>query len=102
MDIRSNVDNLKTLLGVPSTSPPSTQPVRKETSLKATGLDGDRATVSGAGAEVAQSTAGPDVRAEKVAAVQAALSVGTYHVPASAVAARIVNTMLGGETASGV
>jgi anti-sigma28 factor (negative regulator of flagellin synthesis) len=38
-----------------------------------------------------------DVRTDKVAAVQAALEAGTYDVPASAVASKVVDAMLGGE-----
>jgi hypothetical protein len=34
------------------------------------------------------------VRADKVAAVQAALAAGTYSVPASAVASRVIDSML--------
>jgi anti-sigma28 factor (negative regulator of flagellin synthesis) len=37
------------------------------------------------------------VRTDKVAAVQAALAAGTYDVPASAVASKVVDSMLGGE-----
>jgi anti-sigma28 factor (negative regulator of flagellin synthesis) len=35
------------------------------------------------------------VRPEKVAGIQAALAAGTYNVPASAVAAKLVDAMLG-------
>lgn len=55
----------------------------------------DRATLSTAGAGIAQSSAETDVRWEKVAAVQQALADGTYNVPASAVAASMVDAMLG-------
>jgi anti-sigma28 factor (negative regulator of flagellin synthesis) len=34
---------------------------------------------------------------DKVTAIQAALAAGTYDVPASAVASRVVDAMLGGE-----
>jgi anti-sigma28 factor (negative regulator of flagellin synthesis) len=43
-------------------------------------------------------TAGEDgVRADKVSSVQAALAAGTYNVPASAVASKIVDAMLGSQ-----
>jgi anti-sigma28 factor (negative regulator of flagellin synthesis) len=35
------------------------------------------------------------VRADKVAAMRAALTAGTYEVPASAVAAKVIDSMLG-------
>jgi anti-sigma28 factor (negative regulator of flagellin synthesis) len=37
------------------------------------------------------------VRTDKVAGIQAALAAGTYGVPASAVASKMVDAMLGGE-----
>jgi anti-sigma28 factor (negative regulator of flagellin synthesis) len=36
------------------------------------------------------------VRADKVASVQAAIAAGTYNVPASAVASKVIDSMLGG------
>jgi anti-sigma28 factor (negative regulator of flagellin synthesis) len=42
-------------------------------------------------------TAGEDgVRTDKVAGVQAAIAAGTYNVPTSAVASKMVDAMLGG------
>jgi anti-sigma28 factor (negative regulator of flagellin synthesis) len=38
---------------------------------------------------------------DKVASVHAALAAGTYNVPASAVAGKVVDAMLGGEQSSG-
>lgn len=94
MDIRNNIDGLKTLLGVTNPAPAKTQQSRQASAADAT-LSGDRATLSGAGAEVALSAANSDVRMEKVSAVQAALAAGTYSVPTSAVAAKVVDVMLG-------
>jgi anti-sigma28 factor (negative regulator of flagellin synthesis) len=37
------------------------------------------------------------VRTEKVTAVQAALAAGNYNVPASAVASKVVDAMLGSD-----
>jgi anti-sigma28 factor (negative regulator of flagellin synthesis) len=37
------------------------------------------------------------IRTDKVAAVQAAMAAGTYNVPASAVASKMVDAMLGGD-----
>ena len=57
-------------------------------------LTTDRATLSNAGSEVAQSLMNEGVRQTKVAEIQAALAAGTYAVPASAVASRMVDAML--------
>jgi flagellar biosynthesis anti-sigma factor FlgM len=94
MDIRNNVDGLKTLLGVPSAASTPAQQVKNDAASASSSLAGDHATLSSAGSEVASATSGSEVRMEKVAAVQAALTAGTYQVPASAVAGKIVDAML--------
>jgi len=95
MDIRTNIDGLKTLLGVTAPAAAKTQQPRSaEPSGEAT-LSGDHATLSGAGTEVALSAAASDVRMDKVSAVQAAIAEGSYNVPASAVAGKVVDAMLG-------
>lgn len=94
MDIRSSLDGLKSMLGV-------TQPATTATHSKGAGAAGetalgaDQATLSSAGSEVSMTAAQSGVRADKVAAVQAALAAGTYNVPASAVASKLVDSMLG-------
>lgn len=101
MDIRNSVESLRTLLGVPATAAAETSPARGGAAGSATALAGDRATLSSAGTEVAQTASDSEIRMDKVAAVQAALAAGTYNVPASAVAGKVVDAMLGGEQASG-
>lgn len=95
MDIRNGVEGLRTLLGVPSTSQAQTQPIKNQAETSADSLKGDSATLSSAGSEVSQVASTSDVRMEKVAAVQAAIAAGTYHVPPSAVAGKVVDAMLG-------
>jgi len=93
MDVNNNLDGLRSLLGVqtPSTGAVSTRGGAKgETSE----LSGDRATLSSAGSEVSTGNESDGVRMDKVAAVQAALASGTYNVPASAVASKMVDAML--------
>jgi flagellar biosynthesis anti-sigma factor FlgM len=93
MDIRSSLDGLKTLFGVTpaASSPPRPQAGKPaESSL----LPSDRATLSSAGSEVAQAIADGGLRSEKVEQIQAALEAGIYSVPASAVAAKVVDSML--------
>jgi negative regulator of flagellin synthesis FlgM len=92
MDIRNSLDGLKSLLGV---SQPATG-ARGSATTAPSALGSDSATLSSAGNEV-QLTSGEDgVRMDKVAGVQAALAAGTYAVPPSAVATRMVDAMLGG------
>jgi negative regulator of flagellin synthesis FlgM len=97
MDIRNSVDGLKTLLGVPSTAPVQTPQVKSGPATGVAPLAGDHATLSTAGTEVSQTASDSGVRADKVASVQAALAAGTYNVPASAVAGKVVDSMLGGQ-----
>jgi flagellar biosynthesis anti-sigma factor FlgM len=93
MDIRSSLDGLKTLLGV-TPSKTSAQKAQAGSSVDAHPMTSDRATLSSAGTEVAQSAADSGVRAAKVSDIQAALRAGTYDVPAAAVAAKMVDAML--------
>jgi negative regulator of flagellin synthesis FlgM len=94
MDIRNSLDSLKDLLGV-SPAPSSTPQTRPASAAPSSPLTSDRATLSSAGSQVASTSADSDVRPEKVASVQAALASGTYNVPASAVASKMVDAMLG-------
>jgi flagellar biosynthesis anti-sigma factor FlgM len=94
MDIRSSLDGLKTLLGV--TTPGATsRPPRAASVPDGHTLNSDRATLSSAGSEVAGSATEDGVRTAKVAEVKAAIQSGTYEVPASAVASKMVDAMLG-------
>lgn len=95
MDIRNSLDGLRSMLGV---NPTPAQTPQTKGSSGATGstFDNDSATVSHAANEVSQALSDGGVRPEKVAAIQSALAAGTYDVPASAVASKLVDAMLGG------
>ncbi|HEV2618580.1 MAG TPA: flagellar biosynthesis anti-sigma factor FlgM, partial [Acidobacteriaceae bacterium] len=54
----------------------------------------DSAKVSLAGAMLSQATTGSDVRFEKVAALRQSIEAGTYDVSSSAVASKLVDSML--------
>ncbi len=94
MDIRSSLDGLRSLLGVNPAPLSSPQP-KGTSAASGSPFDADRATLSSAASEVSQSLADDGVRPEKVAGIQAALAAGTYDVPASAVASKLVDAMLG-------
>jgi negative regulator of flagellin synthesis FlgM len=95
MDIRSSLDGLKSLLGV--TPPATTAPQNRNSPApnSTSGLGSDRATFSSAGSEVSLTASDSGIRTDKVAVVQAALAAGSYNVPASAVASKMVDAMLG-------
>jgi negative regulator of flagellin synthesis FlgM len=103
MEIRNNTEGLKAFLGVSSTTSQETHPVRNGDSAAATetAFEGDKATFSQASSEVSQAAAQSGVRTEKVAAIQQALATGAYNIPASAVADKVIDSMLAGNLESG-
>jgi flagellar biosynthesis anti-sigma factor FlgM len=96
MDVRNSLEGLKTLLGVNQTAASPAAGATKNQATGGTAFDSDRATLSTAGSEVSQTAADGGVRMEKVAQVQAALQAGSYNVPATAVASKMVDAMLAG------
>ena len=94
MDIRSSLDGLKTILGVTPAAEAPAQGNRVSQPSEGASLTSDRATLSSAGSQIAQTAAEGGVRTEKVAEIQSSLAAGTYNVPASAVASKMVDTML--------
>jgi negative regulator of flagellin synthesis FlgM len=95
MDIRTGFDGLRSLLGVSQPAATTSQPAKSGAAKENNPVSSDVATLSSAGSEVAQSVADGGVRMDKVAQIQAALAAGTYNVPASAVASRMIDSMLG-------
>ncbi len=61
----------------------------------AVGSAADQATLSTAASAAAQAAPDSDVRMEKVNQIQQALAAGTYSVPSSAVADKMISQMLG-------
>jgi negative regulator of flagellin synthesis FlgM len=55
----------------------------------------DQATISSASGVLSTALNGSDVRTAKVAALQASINAGTYNVPASSVADKMLNSILG-------
>ena len=94
MDIRSSLEGLRALFGVNSTEPSAPQAKSNAGAALSSTFDSDRATLSSAASEMSQADSGEGVRMDKVAAVQAALAEGTYNVPASAVASKLVDAMM--------
>lgn len=102
MEIRNNVEALKAFLGVSSLASTQASQIRgNENTAAQTAFAGDEATLSHAGTEVSQSAAEAGVRSDKVAAIQQALAAGTYNVPASAVAGKVIDAMLAGSIGPG-
>ena len=92
MDIRSSLDGLKSLLGT-SAAAPAASP-KSGATAGGSGIGSDSATFSSAASEVSQSAGDAGVRKDKVSSIQAALSAGTYSINPSAIASRLVDSML--------
>ncbi|MGB6191133.1 MAG: flagellar biosynthesis anti-sigma factor FlgM [Terracidiphilus sp.] len=92
--MRNGLDGLKALLGVSASTTPQSRQTQRSSSPGAGDLAQDQATVSSAGTEALRGTGEADVRMEKVVAVQAAMAAGTYSVPASEVASKVIDSML--------
>jgi flagellar biosynthesis anti-sigma factor FlgM len=95
MDIRSSMEGLRSLLGV--SQPPASQAQQVRTGQATDSFSTDRATLSSAGSLVSQSLNDDGVRMDKVDEIRSAIAAGTYNVPASAVASKMVDAMLGGD-----
>jgi len=95
IDMRSRVEELKPLLETPALAPATTPKPKSEATVGGTALGSDQAAISSTGSEVSQMEGDMEARMDKVASIQAALTAGTYRVPAGAVASRVVDSMLG-------
>jgi flagellar biosynthesis anti-sigma factor FlgM len=101
MEFRNNAEALKAFLGVSSPGTAQIQQGRNgESAIAQAAFAGDQVTLSQAGTEVALSAAQGGERADKVAAIQQALAAGTYSVSASAVADKVMDSMLAGGIAA--
>jgi flagellar biosynthesis anti-sigma factor FlgM len=94
MDISSSLEGLKSLLGTQAASADATQQTKSGTTAATSALGSDQATLSSVGSEVSQTAGDSDVRLDKVVTVQASLAAGTYDVPSSSVASKVVDSML--------
>lgn len=93
MDVKNNLEGLSNLLGI---SQADTLSLNRNRAVQAGSQDsGDRATLSSAASQVANAADDSSVRMDKVAAIQSALAAGTYNIAASAVASKLVDSMLG-------
>ena len=97
MDIRSSYEGLKSILGVTTPSAPSVPQAKNTVASPYSTWGNDQATLSSAGSAMNSVSADSGVRMDKISSIQSALAAGTYQVPASAVASRVVDSMMGAQ-----
>jgi negative regulator of flagellin synthesis FlgM len=91
MNVNNNLQSVQSLF--PETDIAKTQPAGQAAATEpASGADD--ATLSSAATLALQSAPDADVRMDKVAQVQQALAAGTYNVPSSEVAGKMIQQML--------
>lgn len=96
MEIRNKLEVSTPLTGVHSIVPTSTQQSTNSpaTSTESASLAQDQATLSNVGNGAAQMSSSDEVRMDKVTHIQGQLAAGTYNVSPSAVASKMVDSML--------
>ena len=93
MNVSNNLQGLQQLFS----SPEVTDSTAKTGAAAAqeTEVGTDKATLSSAASVAAAAAPDSDVRMDKVAAIQQALASGTYNIPASEVAGKMIDQMMG-------
>jgi len=95
MNVRNGIDSVAQLF--PAQTATASNSSKAAGSSSGDALVSDKAQLSAAGTQVAQTSASSDVRLDKVAGIQAALQAGTYQVPAADVAKKVVDALLAPE-----
>jgi flagellar biosynthesis anti-sigma factor FlgM len=80
-----------------ASAPSAKTGVQAQVNTQNESLNRDKAQLSVTASQAAQSSSTSDVRFDKVASIQNALQAGTYFVPASAVAERVISSLLSPE-----
>lgn len=99
MNIPGDLQRSQPTLETYQTSSPADTHAEKPLAVSsaATEQAGDQTHLSAAANVVSQSIGQTDVRTDKVAAVQAAIAGGNYHVESSQVASKLIDHLLGGQ-----
>jgi negative regulator of flagellin synthesis FlgM len=93
MNIQNNLQGLQRLFSSQEVAQPGSRVAASGESAGKVGAD--QTTLSSAASVAAAAAPDSDVRMEKVNAIQQALAAGTYNVPASEVANKMIDQMLG-------
>ena len=93
MNVNNDLQGLQSVLGSPEVA--KAQGGKGAGAAAGSGDASDQATLSTAASAAAMAGPESDVRMEKVGQIQQALAAGSYHVPALAVADKMISQMLG-------
>jgi flagellar biosynthesis anti-sigma factor FlgM len=94
MNIPTGIGNVSQPLNVQGPAAPK-QASDNDVTNVAAATQSDAAKVSVSAGFLTQDASGTDVRAGRVQELQAAIAAGTYSVPASSVADKLISSMLG-------
>lgn len=98
MSYTNGIGNLQQALSsIASTTKPVTDAATSETNGSAStqpSVREDQASLSSTSGIMAQALEGSDVRSAKVSALQQAIASGSYNVPSSDVAAKVIDSLL--------
>jgi negative regulator of flagellin synthesis FlgM len=97
MNVNNNIDNLPRTQSAVEVSAVKTSGDTTRLQANTATATTDTAQLSAAASLAAQSAPDSDVRLDKVASIQSALQAGTYSVPASAVAQKVIGALLEGD-----
>lgn len=96
MSITNGIGNLQQAIGTVATE--AAKPVSGEAKAKSAAQSvseqADHAELSAAGSLISKGLDGSDVRMEKVQALQQAIASGSYQVPSSEVANKLIDSMM--------
>jgi negative regulator of flagellin synthesis FlgM len=93
MNVNNNLQGVQQLFSSQEVSQPSGKTAASDAQPARAGTD--QATLSTAASAAAAAEPDSDVRMDRVAEIQQALASGTYNVPASEVAGKMIDQMLG-------
>jgi negative regulator of flagellin synthesis FlgM len=95
MNVSNDLQGMQQLFSTQESSRVDSGKTQSSTAHDAGPAQTDEATLSPAASLAARTASDSDVRMEKVNQVQQALAAGTYNVPASEVAGKMIERMLG-------
>ncbi len=95
MNVSNNLQGMQQLFSSQEVARTASQANQSAASTAQPEAGSDHATLSAAASLTAAAAPDSDVRMDKVTAIQQALASGTYNVPASEVAGKMIDQMLG-------